>query len=198
MTKTLRLSIQLAGIGLALVVPPLVGQESSPAATQAAAETPDPAVEDALLALNVKTALLDNIGWEATPIEVTAKTGTVWLTGKVTARSAIGTAEEIARATPGVKVVRNVLEMEAGDKNSVTRTIEHGQQEVDDAVLESRVKGHLLQQMGRVGFSVEVEANSGIVTLTGKVPDELRHQLAMQTATAVSGVQKVVDLLKLP
>jgi osmotically-inducible protein OsmY len=197
MTKTLRLSIQLATLALSAFVVPALAQEAPAAAAQAAA--PDPAVEDALLALEVKTALLDKIGWEATRVEVTAKTGTVWLTGKVKARSVIGTAEEIAKATPGVKVVRNVLELEQStEKSSVTRAVEHAQQEVDDAVLESRVKGQLLQQMGKVGFSVEVEANSGIVTLTGKVPDELRHQLAVQTATAVSGVEKLVDLLKLP
>jgi osmotically-inducible protein OsmY len=52
--------------------------------------------------------------------------------------------------------------------------------------------------MGRVAFSVEVEANGGVVTLSGKVPDELRHKLALQTAERVSGVSKVVDLIKEP
>ena len=150
-----------------------------------------------MLALEVKTALLDKIGWDATPIEVTAKTGTVWLTGKVKQRSAIGTAEEIAKATPGVKTVRNVLEQES-NKNTVSRAVEHAQREVDDAVLESRVKHHLLAEMGRVGFSIEVEANGGVVSLSGRVPDDLRHQLAVQTAERVSGVTKVVDLIKLP
>ena len=67
----------------------------------------------------------------------------------------------------------------------------------ESAVLESRVKGNLLQQMGRVAFSVEVEANGGIVSLTGHVPDELRHKLALQTAERVSGVKKLVDLIEI-
>lgn len=197
MTKRLQRKIPLCAlmlIGLTLTAPArfAAAQDTAPVAAPA-----DPEVEDAMLVLKVKTALLDKIGWEATPIQVTAKTGTVWLTGKVKARSAIGTAEEIARATEGVKVVRNVLEVES-DKNTMARAVEHAQREVDDAVLESRVKHHLLSQMGKVGFSVEVEANGGVVTLSGKVPDDLRRQLAVQTATAVTGVQKIVDLLRIP
>jgi osmotically-inducible protein OsmY len=183
---TLTLAAASAGIVMA--------QETS-AVAEVAAQA-DAAVEDAILGLKVKTALLDKLGWEATRINVDVKTGTVWLTGKVKSRGTIGAAEEIAKTAEGVKELKNGLEVEgATDKGKVAQAVEHAQREVDDAVLESRVKGNLLQQMGRVAFSVEVEANGGIVSLTGHVPDELRHKLALQTAERVSGVKKLVDLI---
>ena len=185
------LPVALAGYSAALVA-----QESTSAVGEVAAQA-DAAVEDAILGLKVKTELLDKLGWEATRINVDVKTGTVWLTGKVKSRATIGTAEEIAKATAGVKELKNVLEVEGGaEKGKVAKAVEHAQREVDDAVLESRVKGNLLQQMGRVAFAVEVEANGGIVSLTGKLPDDLRHELALQTVAKVSGVTKVVDLLE--
>jgi osmotically-inducible protein OsmY len=174
----------------------LRAQDAASAVGEVATQA-DAAVEDALLGLKVKTALLDKLGWEATRINVDVKTGTVWLTGKVKSRATIGAAEEVAKATAGVKELKNVLEVEgASEKGKVAKVVEHAQREVDDAVLESRVKGNLLQQMGRVAFSIEVEANGGIVSLSGKVPDDLRHKLAVQTAERVSGVQKLVDLLE--
>jgi osmotically-inducible protein OsmY len=189
----------LSLIAAALLLTPAARAQDEPSTAEAVVAQADAAVEDAILGLRIKTALLDKLGWEATRINVDVKTGTVWLTGKVRSRATIGTAEEIARATPGVKELKNVLALEAGaDKGKVAKAVEHAQREVDDAVLESRVKGSLLQQMGRVGFSVEVEANGGVVTLSGKVPDGLRHKLALQTAARVSGVTKVVDLIEEP
>jgi osmotically-inducible protein OsmY len=186
------LPVALAGFALSVSA-----QESTSAVAEVAAQA-DAAVEDAILGLKVKTALLDKLGWEATRINVDVKTGTVWLTGKVKSRGTIGAAEEIAKAAEGVKELKNGLEVEgASEKGKVAQVVEHAQREVDDAVLESRVKGNLLQQMGRVAFSVEVEANGGIVSLTGHVPDELRHKLALQTAERVSGVKKLVDLIEI-
>ncbi len=188
---------QLTLIALPLLVAAAARAQDQPSTAETIVAQADAAVEDAILGLKIKTALLDKLGWEATRVNVDVKTGTVWLTGKVKSRSSIGTAEEIAKATPGVKELKNVLELEAGaDKGKVAKAVEHAQREVDDAVLESRVKGNLLQQMGRVAFSVEVEANGAVVTLSGHVPDELRHQLALQVAAKVSGVEKVVDLLE--
>jgi osmotically-inducible protein OsmY len=189
---TLIVPLALAAAGAGLVK----AQETS-AVAEVAAQA-DSAVEDAILGLKVKTALLDKLGWEATRINVDVKTGTVWLTGKVKSRGTIGAAEEIAKAAEGVKELKNGLEVEgASEKGKVAQVVEHAQREVDDAVLESRVKGNLLQQMGRVAFSVEVEANGGIVSLTGHVPDELRHKLAVHTAERVSGVKKLVDLIEI-
>ena len=200
MKPTLRSKLALGALPWLFFAVPATAAAQEPSAAAQVVEQADQTVEDALLGLKIKTSLLDKLGWEATRINIDVKTGTVWLTGKVKDRASIGTAGEIAKAAGGVKEVKNVLEVEggSGDKSRVTKAVEHAQQEVDDAVLESRVKGNLLQQMGRVGFSVEVEANSGVITLSGKVPDDLRHKLALQTAEKVSGVKKVVDLIEQP
>jgi len=196
MSRRLAVTSILILLGLFFASPPTTAQETTPPAAAQSAAPADAAVDDAVLALQVKTALLDKLGWAATPIEVIARTGTVWLTGKVASRSTIDASEAIVKAMPDVKELHNVVVLEGGDdKNKVTKAVQHAQHEVDDAVLESRVKMHLLQEIGSVGFSVEVEATGGVVTLSGHVPDDLRHKLAVQVAGKVSGVQKLVDLL---
>jgi hyperosmotically inducible protein len=67
--------------------------------------------------------------------------------------------------------------------------------EVGDGALESMVKGLLLDELGRRGFSIEVEAVDGVVSLRGTVPDEARRKLALETARKVDGVKQVVDLV---
>jgi len=69
--------------------------------------------------------------------------------------------------------------------------------EVRDAVLESRVKTTLLRELGTTGFDVEVEATDGEVSLRGTLVDENRHEIAIQSAEKVDGVERVVDLIEL-
>ncbi|HPS78742.1 MAG TPA: BON domain-containing protein, partial [Thermoanaerobaculaceae bacterium] len=67
---------------------------------------------------------------------------------------------------------------------------------VADALLETRVKAKLLDQMGRPGFAIEVEATDGILSLSGQVADDDRRALAARIAREVSGVREVHDLLR--
>ena len=65
-----------------------------------------------------------------------------------------------------------------------------------DAILEGRVKGHLLDDVGENAMKIEVEASNGVVSLRGTVPSSIVQKTALQTARSTKGVTKVVDLLR--
>jgi osmotically-inducible protein OsmY len=157
-------------------------------------------VADALLVLKVKTALLDKLGIDGGRIDVDAQAGDVTLKGVVKTKSTANLAMDVARAVDGVAhVEQNILVEQdpAGvviDKQ-VDKAIDKTQAEIADALLETRVKTGLIEAMGATAFDIEVEAQSGAVTLTGKVPDVVRRDLAVQTAAKTTGAARVVDQL---
>jgi hyperosmotically inducible protein len=67
---------------------------------------------------------------------------------------------------------------------------------VADALLETKVKVRLLEQLGKVAFDIEVEATDGVVSLSGTVPDAARRDLAGKIAKGTGGVKELHDLLK--
>ncbi len=157
-------------------------------------------VADALLVLKVKTALLDKLGVDGGRLDVDAQAGDVTLKGVVKTKSTATMATEVARAVDGVAhVEQNILvEQDPGgvviDKQ-VDKAIDKTQAEIADALLETRVKTGLIEVMGTTAFTIEVEAEGGAVTLTGKVPDATRRDLAVQTASKTTGAVRVVDQL---
>ncbi|HWP35907.1 MAG TPA: BON domain-containing protein [Thermodesulfobacteriota bacterium] len=66
---------------------------------------------------------------------------------------------------------------------------------VDDAVVASRVKAGLLRDPLLAGSAISVEVVDGIVTLTGRVPDEAAAVRAIETARGTEGVRFVQDRL---
>jgi osmotically-inducible protein OsmY len=158
-------------------------------------------VADALLALKVKGALLDQLGIDGGRLAVDVDGHHVTLAGSVNSQSTSDRAWKVAGAVPGVDSVTMTVKIEndlAGgliDKQ-VDRAIDATQGRIADAVLETRVKTRLVEEMGRAAFAVEVEARDGVVSLSGAVPDEIRRALAVQTAERTSGVTRVTDLLR--
>jgi osmotically-inducible protein OsmY len=68
---------------------------------------------------------------------------------------------------------------------------------VQDAKLESLVKLKLYTELGLRARKIEVEAVERVVSLRGKLPDEARRKIAVQTAEQVEDVERVVDLLEI-
>jgi osmotically-inducible protein OsmY len=157
-------------------------------------------VKDALLALKVKAALLDQLGVDGGRLAVEADGGRVTLTGSVNTKSTSDLASKVAGAVKGVESVTLRVNLEndvAGgllDKQ-VNRAIDATQGRIADALLETRVKARLVEEMGKAAFGVEVEAVDGVVTLSGAVPDEIRRALALQTAAETAGVKRIDDRL---
>lgn len=159
-------------------------------------------VADALVTLKVKTALLDKLGVDGGRIAVDAKAGDVTLQGVVKTESTAALAAEVARSVSGVVTVQQNIAVDkdiAGtviDKQ-VDKAIDKTQSEIADALLETRVKARLIEAMGQAGLAIEVEAEGGVVSLSGTVPDQIRRDLAVQTASKTQGALRVADQLSI-
>lgn len=151
-----------------------------------------------VLEAKVRLALLEKLGTDSLKVKVDLAGTKVILSGEVSKRATEELAEEVALAVPGVKKVDNRLKVvdkpEATGK--VERAVRDAAREVDDAVIESRVKLAIADEVGSKVTRIEVEATDGVVSLRGTVPDDERRDLAIRAAKGVSGVTKVVDLLK--
>ncbi|MBI4914976.1 MAG: BON domain-containing protein [Acidobacteria bacterium] len=190
MTKILRVPV----IPVLLVVLAVGAAASSCSRTDSGGASPAWVLE-----AKVRLALLEKLGTDSLKIKVDLAGTKVILTGEVAKRATEELAEEVALAVPGVKKVDNRLKVvdkpEATGK--VERAVRDAAREVDDAVIESRVKLAIADELGSKVTRIEVEATDGVVSLRGTVPDDERRDLAVRAAKGVSGVTKVVDLLKL-
>ena len=143
--------------------------------------------------LEIRELLLEKGGEKALAIQVSVDRTKAILIGEVPTRAAQELAEEVARSVEGIKSVDNRLRVGGAGANS-GNTME---QETADAYLESKVKRHLYEEIGKRARNLEVEAVDGVVSLRGALPDASRKQLALDAATKTAGVKRVVDLIKI-
>lgn len=153
---------------------------------------------EALLKARVRVALLEQLQAAGLEISADVSGSVVTLTGRVGQRSSQELAEQVARAVSGVTEVRNRLVVAPMTPATapLARAVDEAEREVADALLETRVKLRLLDQMGRPGFAIEVEAADGVMSLSGQVPDAERRDLAVRITREVSGVRAVNDRLR--
>lgn len=154
-------------------------------------------VSDARLEAEVRLALLEKLGNDGLDVKADALGGRVRLSGAVDKRSTQELAEEVVRSVPGVQRVDNALVAREGSAGTpVAKAVGEAENELGDAILEMRVGRNLLGEIGRYALDLEVEATGGVVSVRGTLPDEERKSLALRAARETSGVQRVVDLLK--
>lgn len=162
-------------------------------------EAVDRSVSDASLQADVYVALLEKLGRDGLPIDVSVSDGRVLLTGNVDQRSAQELAEEVVLSVPGVRSVDNRVTAPSGSgaQTAPGQAADHLDLEVQDGILEARVGKNLLAEIGRYAFDLEVEAAAGVVSLRGTLPDQERKTIALRAAEQTAGVKKVIDLLRL-
>jgi len=158
-------------------------------------------VDDAILHFEIKAKLLGTLGWDAVNIDIDALDGRVLLTGQVPDRSSRELAEEIVRSVDGVDEVDSRLTLEAGDEAPPTGQalddhITEAEQEVRDALLASRLKAKLLEEIGRHALDVEIDAANGVVTLRGRLGNDAQERIVLETVSKSPGVKRVVNLLE--
>jgi hyperosmotically inducible periplasmic protein len=153
---------------------------------------------DAIAEVRVRFELLTKLGWDGLRVHPHAHAGNVVLTGEVKKRSTQEIAEEVALSVDGVNKVDDQVRVVPSTQPEppVARAAEHVEDEFQDALLEARVKGRLLEQMGTNALHLEVEASDGVVSLRGTVPSEEHLKLAVATAKKTKGVRQLVDLLE--
>jgi osmotically-inducible protein OsmY len=145
----------------------------------------------------VTEKLLEKLGEAALEIRVRMDGETAILTGDVPTRAALELVDEVALSVEGVRKVNNRLKLAPKPGGSAVKKADRKMdQEVADAVLESRVKRHLFYEIGGRAKDLEVEAVDGMVSLRGKLDTAERRDLALRATEKTVGVKSVVDLIE--
>lgn len=152
----------------------------------ASTQTVSSQVNDVSLVAKVKAKLVADPEINPFNINVDSNEGVIRLSGAVEKRSAKREAARLARNTTGVRGVINDLRI--GDE-----TI--GQQ-IDDATLSGRVKARFGADPEIKARNIDVDAEEGVIILTGRVETAAEKQHAESLALATKGVWKVRNLLK--
>lgn len=150
-------------------------------------------VADAVLDVKVRTALLEKFGTDALGIAIDVNGPSVVLAGSVDKPETKAGARPAASAVKGVGSVQDRITLGHGPATRTREATAEAQRNFENALLEARVKGRLLEQVGENAFKIGVHAKSGIVTLDGAVPTTAVHSTALETARGTKGVVRVVD-----
>jgi hyperosmotically inducible protein len=139
---------------------------------------------DAALTARVKAALIDDELTKGKQIQVETRNGVVQLSGFVESVMDQEAALKTARSVPGVKQVRNDLDLSEADRSA--------SQAAQDGVIEAKVKAQIAKDEDLSSANdVNVEVNSGIVQLSGFAASLQEKNRVRDIASAVSGVKDV-------
>ena len=156
-------------------------------------------VAEATLWTKVRLALLESLKTDALGISIVVRGNQVTLGGQVGTRVSRERAGELARTVVGVGEVVNRVQIgpqAEPEQAPLTRALAKAERDVSDGVVAAHVKARLLEELGRIGFAIEVDVVDGVVTLSGTVPDVARQRLALDLARQTTGVRKVLNLLR--
>jgi len=145
--------------------------------------------DDATLAAQVKTNLIDSSDVSASDVNVEVEKGVVQLSGFVESEEAREAAGRIAADIIGVKSVSNKLAI-SGPKRSFGTTL-------DDQMIETKVNAALMSAEATNAGDIDVEVREGVVQLSGFVSSEAEKQVATEVAQGVKGVVRVDNVLDL-
>ncbi len=158
-------------------------------ALMAACSSTEPAgmqIDDATITTKVKAKLVADPEVNPFEIDVDTQQGVVRLSGVVDEPGQVSEAAKLARQTAGVRGVVN--DIEVGSKSLG--------ESIDDSVIVTRVKARIIADVDMNPFDIDVDAQKGVVTLSGRVGTEAQKDEAGRLAAATPGVRRVVNLLE--
>lgn len=117
---------------------------------------------------------------DANDVDVSTEQGVVTFTGIVDSILAKNRAEAVAASTRGVRSVINRIRVEP----RVGRA---------DAELREAVKSALFEDPATEAYEIEIEADSGVITLSGTVDSWQEKQLVDFVAKGIAGVRQVLS-----
>ena len=203
MVRLLTIAVTVVVLGLAPAVARAAGQAgtqgySNPAATDQSSKSTDQsttydiktkgnitsdAASDSWITLKTKMALLADDKVSSTDVHVTTKQGVVTLRGKVDSDEAKQAAAADAQKIDGVQKVVNHLVV-------VPKPAQKAVQRKDDQIVKD-VENRLKTDPNLKQASIEVNADNGIVTLSGDAPSLKASLRASEMARRISGVRAV-------
>ena len=188
--------VLVLSLGL-LVAPGFTAQEpaSGPVASaegtvKDAGKTVTAEVTDSWLTLKTKLALLADERVSSNDVSVKTVKGVITLHGKVASAEEQKAAEEIALTSEGQEQVVNQL--------TVVPTAQRKIVDRQDDQIVTDVKKAIAKEASLKKTDIDVRAEKGIVTLTGKAPSLATSVRASETARGVSGVRAVRNEVAIP
>ena len=195
MLRRTTIAVMIVGLG---VVPVAARAEDKPAPSKtesvkkAVKDTSDTAsieMSDSWMTLKTKMALLADERVSSLDVSVKTQKGVITLRGKVENEGARHAAEEIALNIKGQKKVINQLTV-------VPKAARKVVDRQDDQIVKDVEKG--IKNDARLKkATIDVRADKGIVTLTGKAPSLETSVRASEVARRVPGVRAVRNEVKL-
>jgi hyperosmotically inducible protein len=195
MLRRTTIAVMIVGLG---VVPVAARAEDKPAPSKtesvkkAVKDTSDTAsieMSDSWITLKTKLALLADERVSSLDVSVKTQKGVITLRGKVENEAARQAAEEIALNIKGQKkVVNNLTVVPKAARKVVDR---------QDAEIVKDVEKGIKNDARLKKATIDVRADKGIVTLTGKAPSLETSVRASEVARRVSGVRAVRNEVKL-
>lgn len=129
-------------------------------------------------------------------IDVDVNNGTAILTGTVESDIERDLAEEIAMGIDGISKVDNRLVTEPDAERKSGKGSKDFMESVNDANITAKVKSQLLWNSNTQGMQIDVDTDSQVVTLKGKVNSSTESELAEQVARNTDGVRDVHNRLQ--
>lgn len=178
----------LAGLATAFsgCAPVVVGAAAGGAALAATDQrTLGRQIDDTTVTARVKAALINTAEVPARKIDVDTQDGEVILTGVVDTREQKEKALAVARKVKGARKVIDNLQV----------GVETLGDSFNDMVLVTRINKELFMAPGIRTFNVDVDADRGVVTLTGVIDTQANKQRILNIARNTPGAMQVVDNL---
>ena len=143
-------------------------------------------IDDAAITAKVKAKLVADPEVNPFEIDVDTQDGVVRLSGIVDEAGQASEAAKLARETAGVRSVVN--DIQVGSKTLG--------ESLDDSVIVARVKAKITADVDINPFDVDVDAEKGVVTLSGRVATEAQKEKAGRLARETDGVRRVVNRIQ--
>ncbi len=195
MLRRMIIAVMIMGLGVVPVavravenpVTPMV--ESAKETVQGAANTAATEFSDSWITMQTKIALLADERVSSRDVSVKTQKGVITLRGKVKSEQARQAADEIALKIEGAKQVTNRLMV-------VSKATRKAVDRKDDQIVKD-VEKQFKADPSLKKADIDVRADMGIVTLTGKAPSLATSVRASEAAYRVGGVRAVRNELTL-
>jgi len=157
--------------------------EKRPTADGSPTTTVGTDIDDSVITLKVKAALVKDDRTSALDIAVTTVQGHVTLNGSVSSKDQIDISTALAKQVEGVKSVDNQLEVVAPKISS-------------DEAITTQLKAALANEPQLKGQEISVSTKNGNVELGGTVDSHARAARAVELAQRTPGVKIVANRIK--
>lgn len=200
--RILPAAIAASILGVTAIVPVTLAQtadQTQPTMEQRG-EHAEGAIKDAWLDGKLESAYLFNEHLSPFDIDTDVNNGVVHLTGSVESEIDRDLAGEIAKSIDGVSDVKNDLAIDKAKARTArdddaSHESSSFKQSVSNATLTAKVKTQLLANSNTSGMAVNVDSDSGNVTLSGTVDSDEEKELIARIAANTSGADSVDNQL---